>query len=43
VQTNKYEEHKCKGLSIKAKLGIIYKRTAAPNDPHKQTAEDLYT
>jgi len=34
---------KCKGLLIKAKVDIIYKGTAAPNDPHKETAEDLYT
>jgi len=34
---------KQKGLSINAKLDIIYKATDAPNDPHKQTAEDLYT
>jgi len=34
---------KQKGLSIHTKLDVIYKGTAAPNDPHKQTAEDLYT
>jgi hypothetical protein len=34
---------KQKGLSIKAKLDIIYKGTAAPYDPHKEIAGDLYT
>jgi hypothetical protein len=34
---------KYKGLLIKAKLDIIYKETVAPNDPHKESAEDLYT